>query len=91
MQQAVSRKIKGIDLDFHLISGVHETDVMVADHGFNFERAVAWDDDHQGLGGGHHATDRVYGQLLHYARDRRGQLLQFGALFRFGKIRGQAG
>ena len=63
-----------------LIAGMHETDVMVAHHGFDLELTVAWHDHHQGLGGRHHAADRVYGQLLNHARHRRGQLLKLGAL-----------
>ena len=91
MQQPVSGEIKGIDLDFHFVAGMHETDVMVAHHGFDLQRAVARHDHHQGLGRRHHAADRVYGQLLDHARHRRGQLLQLGALLGLRQIRRKAG
>ena len=91
MQQPVSGEVKGIDLDFHFIAGMHETDVTVAHHGFDLQLTVARHDHHQGLRGRHHAADRVYGQLLNHARDRRGQLLKLGALLGLRQIGRQAG
>ena len=91
MQQPVSGEIKSIDLDFHFIAGMHETDVMVAHHGFDLQLTVAGHDHHQGLGGRHHAADRVYGQLLNHARHRRGQLLKLGALLGLRQIGRKAG
>ena len=67
VQQPVSGEVKGIDFDLHFIADMHEADITVAHHGFDLELAVAGHDHHQGLGGRHHAADRVDRQLLNHA------------------------
>ena len=46
MQQSVSGEVKRIDLDFYLIARMYETDVTVADHGFDLQLTVSGDDYH---------------------------------------------
>ena len=76
-------EIKSIDFDFDFVTCMNETNIAVTYHRFDLELAVTWHDDREGLRGRHDPADGVYGQLLDHARDRRGQLLKFGALLCF--------
>ena len=73
MQQPVAGEVEGVDLDLGLLPGLDEADVAVRHHGLDLEAAVGGHHHQQRLRRRHHAADRVHGELLHHAVDRRGE------------------
>ena len=86
MQQTVAGEIEGIDLDRGFLAGMHETDVLVVDHGLDLHGTVGGNDRQKGLGRGDDAADGMDRQLLHRAVDRRRQSLVFCPLLRLGDV-----
>ena len=75
-----------IDLDVGLLTDTDKPDVAFGNHGFDFEVAFDWNDDHQLLRWCDHAAHGVNGQLLHRAIDRRAERSLLSLLFGLDKI-----
>jgi hypothetical protein len=65
---------------------MHETDVLVVDHGFDLYRTVGWNDRQKGLGRGDDPADRMDRQLLNRTVDRRRERLILRALLGLGNV-----
>ena len=86
MQRAIFGKRKGFHLHLRILPRVHKTDILVRQHGFDFEHIVFRHDHHQRLGRGHHAANSRDRQLLHRSGDGCGQTHQPAALLRLDQF-----
>jgi len=77
---AVAGEIEGVDLDFHLLAGMDESNIAVGYHGLDFELGLTRYHHRECLGRRHHASDRMDGELLNDAVDRCGHGLKLGSL-----------
>ena len=86
VQEAVACEIESVDFDFGLLPGVDKANVTVRHHCLDFQPAVARHDHEQRLRRRDNAANRVNGELLHHAVDRRGEQLKPGLLFSLDQI-----
>jgi hypothetical protein len=70
---AAACEIEGVDLDFHLLTGMDGSNIAVGYRGLDFELGLTRYHHRECLGRRHPASDRMDGELLNDAVDRCGQ------------------